>query len=88
MPAHEDRSRGDDKELEDDGPVEVLDDDDIAVLKSYVCSTPHALTRYFRDNLNQSHHPLTMTMTITMTMTMTNSQAGRTRKRSATPRRR
>ena len=47
MPAHEDRSRGDDKELEDDGPVEVLDDDDIAVLKSYVCLTPHALTRFF-----------------------------------------
>ena len=32
-----DDNRPDDKELEDDGPVEVLDDDDIAVLKSYVC---------------------------------------------------
>jgi len=30
-----DDNRPDDKELEDDGPVEVLDDDDIAVLKSY-----------------------------------------------------
>ena len=36
MPADDDR-REKDKELEDDGPIEVLDDDDIAVLKSYVC---------------------------------------------------
>lgn len=34
MPADDDR-REKDKELEDDGPIEVLDDDDIAVLKSY-----------------------------------------------------
>jgi len=34
MPSDDNRPN-EDKELEDDGPVEVLDDDDIAVLKSY-----------------------------------------------------
>ena len=33
----DDNRRDEDKELEDDGPIEVLDDDDIAVLKTYVC---------------------------------------------------
>ena len=36
MPSDDNRPN-EDSELEDDGPVETLDDDDIAVLKSYVC---------------------------------------------------
>ena len=79
MPADDDR-REKDKELEDDGPIEVLDDDDIAVLKSYVCI-------WFTTHKPFFLHSLCYDCSVSQLWNKCDSRADRIRRRSTTQRR-